>query len=109
MLRITQLASDLNMSQRHFLRGFKTAYGIGPKHFARLLRIEQEVEARLRGAGWTEIAHDSGFSDEAHLSHDFNAVMGMAPEDVFRAQCAGRKTIAFGPLFPSSALCTSIA
>ncbi|MET0220953.1 MAG: AraC family transcriptional regulator [Tardiphaga sp.] len=81
---ISELAHRLDISVRHLSRGFKAAFGTGPKQFARLVRVEKAMAARRDGAGWTEIAHACGFADQAHLIHDFRAIVGAAPEEIFR-------------------------
>jgi AraC-like DNA-binding protein len=81
---IGELARGLDISVRHLSRGFKAAFGTGPKQFARLVRVERAIAARRDGAGWTEIAHACGFADQAHLIHDFRAIVGVAPEEIFR-------------------------
>jgi AraC-like DNA-binding protein len=86
-LRISQLASDLDVSQRTLLRSFNAAFGIGPKRFSRVFRIEKALEARLRGDDWAGIAYDVGFTDQAHLIHDFKAIIGTSPEETFRSRC----------------------
>lgn len=83
-LSINELASDLDISVRHLSRGFKAAFGTGPKQFARLARVEKAVAARRDGHRWSDIAHACGFSDQAHLIHDFRAIIGAAPEEIFR-------------------------
>lgn len=83
-LSIRKLAMELDISVRHLSRGFKMAFGTGPKQFARLARVEKAVAARRDGHRWCDIAHACGFADQAHLIHDFQAIMGAAPEEIFR-------------------------
>ncbi|WP_398469451.1 helix-turn-helix domain-containing protein [Tardiphaga sp.] len=83
-LSIRQLAMELDISVRHLSRGFKAAFGTGPKQFARLARVEKAVAARRDGHRWCDIAHACGFADQAHLIHDFRAIIGAAPEEIFR-------------------------
>jgi AraC-like DNA-binding protein len=83
-ISISDLARRLNISVRHLSRGFKAAFGTGPKQFARLVRVEKAMAARRDGIGWTEIAHACGFADQALLIHDFRAIVGAAPEEIFR-------------------------
>lgn len=90
-LSICDLASQLDISVRHLSRRFKATFGTGPKQFARLARVEKAVEARRDGLCWTDVAHACGFSDQAHLIHDFQAIIGVAPEAIFRPP--GIKTI----------------
>lgn len=82
-ISINELAARLDVSVRHLSRGFKAAFGTGPKQFARLVRVERAVAARRDGFGWTDIAHACGFADQAHLIHDFRAIIGAAPEEIF--------------------------
>jgi AraC-like DNA-binding protein len=83
-LQIRQLASELDISVRHLSRGFKATFGTGPKQFARLARVEKAFAARRDGHCWTDIAHACGFADQAHLIHDFRAIIGAAPEEIFK-------------------------
>jgi AraC-like DNA-binding protein len=87
-LQISRLASQLDISERHLSRGFKTTFGSGPKYFARLVRVEKAVEARRSGSNWSDIAYDFGFADQAHLVRDFNAITGAPPEEMFRGASA---------------------
>lgn len=83
-LPIRELASELDISVRHLSRGFKAAFGTGPKQFARLARVEKAFAARRDGHRWSDIAHACGFADQAHLIHDFRAILGSAPEEIFK-------------------------
>jgi AraC-like DNA-binding protein len=82
-LRIRKLASQLGISERHLSRGFRATYGTSPKQYARLARIEKVVAARKSGLGWTDVAYACGFADQAHLIHDFGAIVGGTPAEFF--------------------------
>ena len=84
-LRIRKLASLLGISERHLSRGFRATYGTGPKRYARLARIEKVVAARKRGLGWADVAYACGFTDQAHLIHDFGTIVGGTPAEFFGA------------------------
>jgi AraC-like DNA-binding protein len=79
-IRVHRLAEDLDVSERHLLRRFRGAFGVTPKHFARCVRIEKVLVERAQGAAWADIAYRCGFSDQAHMINDFNAVVGLPPE-----------------------------
>jgi AraC-like DNA-binding protein len=81
-LPVRRLASQLDISERHLSRGFNAVYGMSPKHFARLARIENAIAERRRGAAWVDVAGSCGFFDQAHLIHDFNAIIGVPPQDI---------------------------
>lgn len=83
-LRVRQLAARLAVSERHLCRDFSAMFGMGPKHFARLARIERVLAARAQGATWADIAYATGFTDQAHMFNDFTAIVGVSPTDLAR-------------------------
>ena len=82
-LRMGKLASVLDISERHLSRGFRATFGISPKQYARLARIEKVIAARKRGLGWADVAYACGFTDQAHLIHDFGTIVGGTPAEFF--------------------------
>jgi AraC-like DNA-binding protein len=82
-LRMRKLASLLDISERHLSRGFRATYGTSPKQYARLARIEKVIAARKSGLGWTDVAYACGFTDQAHLIHDFGTIVGGTPVEFF--------------------------
>jgi len=82
-LRMRQLAALLGISERHLSRGFRATYGTSAKQYARLARIEKVVAARKRGLGWADVAYACGFTDQAHLIHDFGTIVGGTPAEFF--------------------------
>jgi AraC-like DNA-binding protein len=84
-LRMRKLASLLDISERHLSRGFRATYGTSPKQYARLARIEKVIAARKSGLGWTDVAYACGFTDQAHLIHDFGTIVGGTPVEFFGA------------------------
>jgi AraC-like DNA-binding protein len=84
-LRMRKLASLLDISERHLTRGFRATFGTSPKEYARLARIEKVIVARKSGLGWAEVAYACGFTDQAHLIHDFGTIVGGTPAEFFGA------------------------
>jgi transcriptional regulator GlxA family with amidase domain len=82
-LRMRKLASLLGISERQLSRGFRAACGTSPKQYARLARVEKVVAARKSGLGWTDVAYACGFTDQAHLIHDFGTIVGGTPAEFF--------------------------
>src|SRR5258706_13291442 len=83
-----KLGSLLDIRERHLSRGCRTTFGTSPKQYARLARIEKVIAARKSGLGWAEVAYACGFTDQAHLIHDFGTIVGGTPVEFFGA--AGR-------------------
>jgi AraC-like DNA-binding protein len=84
-LRIDALADDAGWTRRHLATRFRTAFGVGPKAFARIVRLQHA--ATLAGRlPWPEIAHRCGYADQAHLNRDFRALAGCTPAEFAPAQ-----------------------
>jgi len=83
-LRVRQLAARLDVSERHLCGDFSATFGMGPKQFARVARIDRVLSARTQGATWADIAYATGFTDQAHLIHDFTAIVGVSPAELGR-------------------------
>jgi AraC-like DNA-binding protein len=46
-------------------------------------RLRESLALRLRSdVGWSAIAADSGFSDHAHLTREYQSLVGLAPTRV---------------------------
>jgi AraC-like DNA-binding protein len=85
-LRVADLAALSGMSESHFSRVFKAAFGASPIDWLRRERISQAKRrlAETRDA-IKEIATQVGYSDRYFFSKDFKRIAGVSPR-VFRAQ-----------------------
>ena len=85
--RVPQLASipliarATGLSERRLLQLFRRQVGMTPKHYARLMRFRAVVQHAHAHAtvDWSAVAADCGFSDQAHLSHEFRRFAGLSP------------------------------
>jgi len=84
-LRVRQLAARLDVSERHLCRRFSAMFGMGPKQFVRIARIERVLAARAHGAAWVDIACAAGFTDQAHMINDFKEIVGVSPAELARS------------------------
>lgn len=81
LVRVEDLAARLSLSVRTLQRLTRRHVGLPPAAMIRRRRL-QEAAARVRSdpsADLASIAADLGYADHAHLTHDFRAVLGMAP------------------------------
>jgi AraC-like DNA-binding protein len=78
-IRITRLADRLGVTTRHLRRAFIENIGIGPKDFARAVRLQRVVEHVGDAPDWGRIAADAGYYDQAHLIADFRELVGVTP------------------------------
>jgi AraC-like DNA-binding protein len=78
---ILDVAGRTGLSSKRLVARFKTAVGLAPKRFCRILRFQRALRYAERGrrVDWTRIAADCGYFDQAHLIHDFRAFAGITP------------------------------
>ncbi|WP_019159629.1 AraC family transcriptional regulator [Brevibacterium senegalense] len=78
---VTDLAAHLHVSQRTLQRLTATHVGLSPGMLIRRRRLHDGAR-RLReepGLTLTDLAHELGYSDHAHLTHDWRTVLGITP------------------------------
>jgi AraC-like DNA-binding protein len=89
--RVDQLAVVSGMSARSLQRLFGDYVGVSPKWVMRRARLH---EAALRADGgepvdWAALAIDLGYADQAHLTREFTATIGVPPSR-YRSLSLGR-------------------
>lgn len=81
-VRIPELTSKFNMSERKLERLFKQDVGVTVKGLTRLVRFTNTLEqirnpSRLQSL--TQLAYHAGYYDQAHLCNDVKAYTGLTP------------------------------
>jgi len=78
---VSQVASRLGLLPRTLARRFSAEVGITPKRFARVRRLQRVLRAARRSLepDWCAIAAEHGYSDQAHLIHDFRNLAHITP------------------------------
>lgn len=85
-LSLDQLADTACLSKYHFLRLFKSAYGVTPHQFQLRLRMDKARSLLTRtGLSIQEIAWALGYDDPAVISRQFRSQIGVYPSQ-YRAQ-----------------------
>lgn len=81
LVPIEDVARDIGWSRRHFSERFRQSYGLSPKVMARVLRFERAQKLlRLPTApSLASIAAVCGYSDQAHMTREWNAFAGASP------------------------------
>lgn len=84
---VTAVGDELGMSHSRLLRRFTERIGMTPKRYARVRRLHRLLTAIPYDApvDWAAAAHAAGYSDQAHLIHEFRALAGITPS-VYRAR-----------------------
>jgi len=81
-LDIAALAAVACMSQAHFIRSFKAAFGETPYRYLQRRRIERAMEQlRRTDRPVSEICVETGWSSFATFSRTFRAVVGCSPSE----------------------------
>lgn len=75
--RVAGLADDLGLSTRQLHRRSLDAFGYGPKTLHRVLRFDRAVKLAWEGVPFAEIAHRTGYADQAHLSREVKDLAGV--------------------------------
>jgi AraC-like DNA-binding protein len=77
--RVERVAERLGVTARHLRRAFNANVGIGPKDFARALRLQRALRLAEDSSDWVHIAGDAGYCDQAHLINEFRELVGLTP------------------------------
>jgi AraC family transcriptional regulator len=77
---LADLAYECRLSVSHFARSFKRSFGTSVHRYLICQRIEKAKSLLLNSAfALSDVALQSGFSDQASLSRTFKAVVGIPP------------------------------
>ena len=79
--RVDQLAAASGMTARSLQRLFADYVGVSPKWVMRRARLHEAAERADSGepVDWASLAVDLGYADQAHLTRDFTATIGISP------------------------------
>ncbi|MGN9840416.1 AraC family transcriptional regulator [Nonomuraea sp. H19] len=77
--RVDELAARSGRSVRSLQRVFRDYVGIGPKWVIRRFRLHEAAERVYQGLALATLAAELGYTDQAHLTRDFTAAVGMPP------------------------------
>jgi AraC-like DNA-binding protein len=84
-LPLGAVAAKVALGERQLERLFDERVGLGPKAFARVVRLQRTLRSidthRAVGsvASWARVAVEHGYADQAHLIRDFRALAGITP------------------------------
>ena len=79
--RVDQLSAASGLSVRGLQRMFADYVGVSPKWVMRRARLHQAAARADSGepVDWAALAADLGYADQAHLTRDFTAAIGVPP------------------------------
>ena len=77
---VSNLSGLVDLSEAHFSRAFRLAYGVPPHAYIVRRRVELAAQLMLAGREpLSDIALRCGFHDQAHLSKQFRQLTGETP------------------------------
>ncbi|WP_433269434.1 helix-turn-helix domain-containing protein [Actinosynnema sp. CS-041913] len=74
---VAALADDLGLSTRQLHRRSLDAFGYGPKVLHRVLRFDRAMKLAWTGVPFADVAHRTGYADQAHLSREVKDLAGV--------------------------------
>jgi AraC family transcriptional regulator len=84
-LKLVELSAIVQISSYHFLRLFKQRVGITPHQYVLQCRIEKAKHLLQHSTlSIAEIAAQTGFSDQSHLTRCFKRIVGMTPKQLLQ-------------------------
>jgi len=75
------LANEICLSPRQFMRKFNERMGVSPNVFSRVARFDKSLEMKNNNLSksWLEVALDCGYYDYQHLVRDYKDFTGLSP------------------------------
>lgn len=85
IISIEQLAEESCSSRKQFERNFADVIGASPKQFLKIVRFQNAIYQKTSNnqQNLTEIAHQCGYYDQAHMINDFKNLSGLNPKQFF--------------------------
>jgi AraC-like DNA-binding protein len=83
-ITVGKLAEETGLSQRQLSRRFHQTVGLSPKEYLGACRFNASLQylSKYPGVSLTEIAHLSGYYDQAHFIRDYKVYAGHSPREV---------------------------
>ena len=80
-IKIKDLSSQLCIGKRQLEREFKEKVGIGPKHYLRIIRVNEVLRLLNENQVFdlTSVAYHCGYFDQSHFINDFKRITGQKP------------------------------
>jgi AraC-like DNA-binding protein len=76
---LAQLTSITNLNPFYLLRAFRNQVGVPPHEYQTQVRITHARKLIRYGKSISEVAQETGFFDQSHLSRNFKRITGMTP------------------------------
>lgn len=78
-IRLEQLAAHVSLSPYYLLRAFRGEVGMPPHAYLESVRIRHAQRLIEAGNSLAEVAAETGFSSQSHLTYRFKQIIGVTP------------------------------
>ncbi len=78
-ISVHEIAAGVELSESRFSHLFTENVRIPVRRYLLWLRLRDAMHLFAKGESLTEVAHEAGFSDSAHLTRTFRSLLGIAP------------------------------
>ncbi|MEU4829338.1 AraC family transcriptional regulator [Streptosporangium sp. NPDC023615] len=74
---VAEVAWDLGLGERQFLRRTLRIFGYGPKVLQRVVRFQRALRLARNGMPASEVAAVSGYADQSHMANEVRRLAGV--------------------------------
>ena len=81
-IKVNEIASQLQVSDRHIQRLFMVRMGISPKDYCKIVRVNNYLEfilAKNTSADWMELVVEYDYHDQPHLINEVKSISRLSP------------------------------
>ncbi|MEQ1605112.1 MAG: AraC family transcriptional regulator [Pyrinomonadaceae bacterium] len=78
-ISVQEIAAGVELSESRFSHLFTENVRVPVRRYLLWLRLRDAMHLFAKGESLTEVAHEAGFSDSAHLTRTFRSLLGIAP------------------------------
>ncbi|MCD8490372.1 MAG: AraC family transcriptional regulator [Desertifilum sp.] len=78
-ISLEELAAIANLSPFYLLRVFRQQVGLPPHGYLNQVRLRQAKHLLMKGWAIAQVAHQTGFADQSHLTRQFKRTWGITP------------------------------
>lgn len=75
----SSLAAEVELHERYLISLFKSATGVPPHQYQIALRVERGRQMLENGISLSDVAFETGFSDQSHFNRHFKRSYGVPP------------------------------
>jgi len=78
-ISLEAIARVANLSPFYLIRTFRKCTGLPPHEYLRQIRISRAKILLAQGYAISQVAHNTGFADQSHLTRHFKRITGVTP------------------------------